>query len=100
METTISVISNKKECYECHKTTNLHLHHIFFGKNRKKCNKDKLVVYLCYDHHEGTNGVHGKNGHKLDLKLKRIAELKWLEGDNKIVEDFIQRYGKNYLEEE
>lgn len=25
---------------------------------------------LCPDCHRGTNGVHGKNGHILDLKLK------------------------------
>lgn len=58
---------------------------------------DGLMVYLCYEHHEGTDGVHGKNGHKLDLQLKRIAEERWLEYYNKNVDDFIKRYGKNYL---
>lgn len=70
---------------------------IFFGKNRKKADKDLLTVYLCREHHEGTNGVHGKNGHELDLKLKKIAEQKWLDHYNKTTEDFIERYGKNYL---
>lgn len=86
-----------KECYVCGKKDNLHLHHIIFGKNRKKADEDGLTVWLCYYDHEGTNGVHGKNGHKLDLQLKQIAEEKWLEHFDKQIEDFIKRYGKNYL---
>lgn len=27
-------------------------------------------VYLCGNHHRGTKGVHGREGHKLDKKLK------------------------------
>lgn len=92
-----SIIQNNKECYVCQSKVNLHLHHIIFGKNRKKCDEDGLMVYLCYRHHEGTNGVHGKNGHDLDLQLKRIAENVWLSKNNKTIEDFIKRYGKNYL---
>lgn len=93
-----SLINNNKECYVCHKKTNLHLHHIMFGKNRKKADEDGLVVYLCYDHHEGINGVHGKNGHDLDLRLKQYAEARWLECYNASVNDFIKRYGRNYLD--
>lgn len=93
-----SIISNRKECFICGKKTNLHLHHIIFGKNRKKADQDGLVVYLCYEHHEGTNGVHGKNGHALDMILKKEAEIKWLENTGKTVDDFIERYGKNYLD--
>ena len=65
--------------------------------NRKKADEDGLIVHLCYNHHEGTNGVHGKNGHELDLKLKKIAEQKWLEYYDKTINDFISRYGKNYI---
>lgn len=92
-----SIIQKNKECYVCKKNNNLHFHHIMFGKNRKKADNDLLTVYLCYEHHEGTNGVHGKNGHELDLRLKKIAEQVWLEYYNKTTEDFISRYGKNYL---
>lgn len=92
-----SIIQNKKECYVCGRTTNLHNHHVIFGKNRKNADKDGLTVYLCYDHHEGQEGVHSKNGHALDLKLKQEAERKWLTHYHKYVEDFIERYGKNYL---
>lgn len=92
-----SIISDKKECYVCKTINNLHLHHIMFGKNRKKADKDGLTIYLCYEHHEGTNGVHGKNGHDLDIKLKQLAEKRWLEYYNTTIEDFISIYGRNYL---
>ena len=92
-----SIISNQKRCFKCGMPNNLHYHHIIYGKNRKKADMDGLMVYLCYEHHEGTDGVHGKNGHKLDLQLKRIAEERWLEYYDKNVDDFIKRYGKNYL---
>ena len=92
-----SIINNKKECIVCHTTNNLNCHHIIFGKNRNNADKDGLTVYLCYEHHEGTNGVHGKNGHKLDLKLKQLAEKKWCEYYNKTSNEFLERYHKNYL---
>lgn len=92
-----SIIQKNKECYICHSKNNLHLHHIIFGKNRNKSDKDGLTTYLCYYHHEGTNGVHGKNGHELDKELKQLAQKVWMDYYDKSVDDFIQRYGKNYL---
>ena len=92
-----SIISENKICYVCGKKTNLHYHHIMFGKNRSKADEDGLTVYLCYDHHEGTFGVHGKCGHNLDMDLKKKAEIKWLKYYGKSTDDFIKRYGRNYL---
>lgn len=92
-----SIISEKKECYVCKTINNLHLHHIMFGKNRKKADKDGLTIYLCYEHHEGTNGVHGKNGHDLDIKLKQLAEKRWIEYYDKDIDAFIREYGKNFI---
>ena len=91
-----SIIQTKKECYVCKSKNNLHEHHIFFGKNRKKSEEDGMKVYLCYAHHEGTDGVHGKNGSQLDKELKYIAERVWISnyGD---IQKFIIRYGRNYL---
>lgn len=93
----IVCIQDIKQCYVCGAKNNLHLHHIIFGKNRKKADEDGLTVWLCYDHHEGTYGVHGKYGHMLDSRLKQIAEEIWLEHYNKTTDDFIKRYGKNYI---
>ena len=92
-----SIIQSEKKCYVCSRFMGLHLHHIIYGKNRKNADKDGLVVYLCYEHHEGTNGVHGKNGHELDLFLKKVAQTKWLEYYKKTQEEWLERYKKNYL---
>lgn len=92
-----SIMQFEKECYVCKDKNNLHLHHTMFGKNRKKADEDGLTVYLCYEHHEGTNGVHGKNGKLLNEKLKRIAQKRWLEYYNRTTDEWIKRYGRNYL---
>lgn len=93
-----SLLQEEKKCYVCNSKKNLHKHHIMKGlRNRKKAEEDGLWVYLCYEHHEGTNGVHGKNGHSLDLDLIKQAELYWIKFNNKTIDDFIKRYGRNYL---
>lgn len=87
-----------KECYVCKATIPLEYHHVFFGgRNRKKSDEDGLVVTLCPAHHRGTDGVHGKNGHSLDLKLKQEAQKIWMEYYGKTEDEFRTRYGKNYL---
>lgn len=91
-----SIISNEKQCYVCGSKYNLHYHHILFGKNRKNADKDGLTVYLCGRHHNQSNeGVHFN--HELDIKLKQIAERNWLEYYDKTIDDFISRYGRNFL---
>ena len=93
-----SILQDKKECYICNTKNNLHKHHIMKGiRNRDKAEEDGLWVYLCYNHHEGTYGVHGKYGHNLDIELIKQAELYWIKYNNKTTDDFRKRYGKNYL---
>ena len=94
-----SIIQDNKFCFECGTGYGLHRHHIFYGKNRKLSEEDGLVVYLCYEHHEGNNGVHGHNT-KLNEKLKEIGQRAYMIKYNKTKEDFIKRYGKNYLTDE
>lgn len=94
-----SILQSNKECYFCKNKSNLHKHHIMKGiRNRKKAEEDGLWVYLCYEHHEGTNGVHGKNGHNLDIMLIKKAEEQWLCCNNKTKNDFIKKYGRNYID--
>lgn len=94
-----SVMGNGRGCYVCGDNSYLESHHIFFGgRNRHKAEQDGLKVLLCYEHHRGTSGVHGRDGHELDLKLKRDAEGIWLKRNNKTIQDFIDRYGRNYLD--
>lgn len=88
-----SIMQNEQECYICKTTQGLHLHHVFNGTaNRKKADQDGCVVWLCYRHHEL---VH--TDQKLDNIIKAKTEKQWLKTYNKTEEDFIKRYGKNYL---
>ena len=91
-----SIIQNEIECFVCHTTTNLHCHHIYFGNGRRSISeKNGFKVYLCYNHHEGTEGVHGKNGHFLDELLKTVCQKKYEETHSR--EDFRTLIGKSYL---
>ena len=91
-----SILQRNKACYVCGTTLNLHLHHIYYGTaNRKLSDEDGCVVYLCQRHHTGAAGVH--TNRKIDLTLKTKCELAWLKEYDKTIEDFIERYGRNYL---
>ena len=83
-------------CYSPHMVQN---HHIIGGSGkRKQCETVYSLIALCYEHHHGTNGIHGKNGNILDTQLKeklqRTYEDMGIEGED-------LRYwlgGKYYLE--
>ena len=95
MKSTID--DNKDSCYICKRRAYTELHHIFYGKNRKKSDEDKIIVWLCPNCHRGTNGVHGKKGHNFDNYLKKIGQKTWQMYYNRSTEEFIKRYGRNYL---
>lgn len=70
-------------------------HEVYFSKAyRQKSINDGLIVFLTRESHRGTNGVHGKNGNKLNRQLKRLAEKAWISYYNKTKEEFLERYGK------
>ena len=93
-----SILQKKKECYICKTIYNLECHHCIYGiANRKLSERDGLKVWLCVEHHRGSYGVHGNNGHDLDLKLKKKSQLAWQEYYNKTKEDFIKEYGRSYI---
>ena len=91
-------LQSKKECWACHATQNLHLHHCFYGSaNRKKSEEYGCVVWLCGPHHNlSTQGVHFNK--KLDLKLKQYTQKQFEElyGHEK----FMEVFHKNYLGDE
>lgn len=90
-----SIIQKEKQCYVCGATYGLHSHHIYFGNPMRKISeKYGMKVWLCYAHHEGTSGVHGRDGHNLDVYLKQQGQ--------KVFEEhydipFIDVFHKNYL---
>lgn len=70
-------------------------HEVYFSKAyRQKSINDGLIVFLTRKDHRGTNGVHGKNGDKLNRLLKKIAQKAWCKYYNKTKEEFIREYGK------
>lgn len=73
-------------------------HEVYFSRAyRSKSIKDGLIVFLTEEDHRGTNGVHGKNGNKLNRYLKRTAQKTWMSYYKKTKEEFIKKYGQNYL---
>ena len=93
-----SIITNDLEnCIECG-TKNIELHEVFYGgRNRNKSIEDGLVIPLCKKYHHRGNLIGIHKDKKLNLKYKKIAEQKWLNYYDKTTDDFIKRYGKNYL---
>lgn len=93
-----SIIKNSRSCFFCGSETGLEQHHAMHGTaNRKLADKDGLWVWLCAECHRGNYGVHGYHGHDMDVALKKAAEYAWITTTGKTVEDWIARYGKNYL---
>ena len=91
-----SILQKERKCYVCGIDKNIHIHEVYFGKNRKKSIEDGCCVYLCGKHHNQSNeGVHFNS--LLDLKLKQDMEYQWMYYYNKSIEEFIKRYGKNYI---
>lgn len=98
---TVSKLQDNKVCWVCGCRDNLHYHHVFFGTANRKCSdEDGMTVWLCGPHHNMSSaGVHFNK--LLDNKLKQYAERVWLatyaKDSNEPIEDFIKRYGRNYL---
>ena len=70
-------------------------HEAFFGRAyRNKSIKDGLILFLTEEDHRGVNGVHGKNGDKLNRHIKKVAQKAWIDYYKKTKEEFIERYGK------
>lgn len=89
-----SILSNELECYICHRWSDLHRHHIYFGANRKVSEANGFWVYLCPYHHNMSNeGVHMNR--KADLMLKEACQRKFEEAHTR--EEFVKLIGRNYL---
>lgn len=89
----------QKCCWECGSTYNLHEHHIFYGNGlRGLSEKYGLKVWLCYEHHQGAEGVHKHPNGELDLRLKRNGQMLF-EARYGGREAYMKVFGKNYLED-
>ena len=89
-----SIICQLEQCYQCGTTQGLQVHHCIHGTaNRTLADEDGLTVYLWWRCH----GRLHDGDKRLDNKLERLAERRYLEHYGKTIPDFIARYGKNYL---
>lgn len=84
-------------CFLCGRTDRkLDRHEVFGGAFRDKSKADGLWLLLCHeDCHEGPRGAHGD--YKVRSYLRSYAQGKAMEVYGWTTEEFIQRYGKNYL---
>lgn len=89
-------------CFLCGKNglyDHLEKHHIFGAYNRKKSEKDGLFVFLCGDscHRNGKMAAHRNK--EVMRALHQAGQRAWEEHYGSR-EEFMRKYGKNYLEEE
>lgn len=89
------------EWYEIKRFPGSERNEIFGGvRNRKKCIEDGLVIFLTpYMHRTGKLSFH-KNPKfwKEIVEIQKIAEQTWCDYYKKTKEDFLARYGRNYLD--
>jgi hypothetical protein len=92
-----SILQTEKECYITGLTSNLHKHHIYFGNPQRQISeKNGFWVWLTGVYHNQSNfGVHGKDGHELDLMLKKMCQRAYEKKHSR--EEFVQLIGKSYL---
>ena len=82
---------NKSKCYFCDKRA-VDTHELIKGRNRKKCIKWGLVVYLCRDCHRKT-----EEDSVFYQETKKLAQKMWQKHYNKTKQDFIDEFGRSYI---
>lgn len=63
-------------CEICGSSHGVQRHHIVKRSQGGSDNPTNLI-WLCWEHHHGTYGVHGREGHELDKKLKLQLQKKY-----------------------
>jgi hypothetical protein len=84
------------ECRLCGKHGIMERHHVFGGACRKLSEKYGLVVDLChYCHNEPPNGVHFNR--EVRERLQAQYQQAAMDRYGWTIEEFIQKFGRNYL---
>jgi len=96
--TEFCIMDDNPPYWRNHREEGLHRHEIMYGTaNRKKSIEDGLVVFLTPERHNmSKDGVHFNK--QFDNELKRVGEETWCYYYNKTTDDFIKRYGRNYID--
>lgn len=93
-----SIIPNDNEfCYLCKRNGIMNrgsdVHHCVFGTaKRKLADEDGLTVHLCHIHHMR---LHQLGDYQRELQ--ELAQQTWQDHYGRTTDDWIRRYGKNYL---
>lgn len=59
-------------CEICYSSYMVQQHHIVGGRGKRNQHETvESVIALCWDHHYGNKGCHGKDGRELVLRLRR-----------------------------
>ena len=97
---TSSILTGKdKYCYLTGETRGLEKHHIYFGAGlRQISDKHGFWGWLTVEKHRGTKGVHGRDGHETDPRLKRACQRRFEETHSR--EEFMAIIGRSYLPDE
>ena len=96
----VSILQGKaKRCYLTDaEGVLLEKHHIVFGSGfRKISDRNGLWVWLRPELHRGTYGVHGREGHKLDRRLKQDCQRAYEAEYGHTA--WMELIGVNYLDE-
>lgn len=96
-------MDNERRCWLCGANGSgdpLDRHHIFQGKNRALSEKYGLTVYLCHAdcHIFGPNAVH--RNIQTRRRLEAWGQKKAMDEQGWNKEDFIRRFGRNYIMED
>lgn len=86
-----------RECYITGSTVGLHKHHVYHGTALRKISEAHgFWCWLRWDWHNGSRyGVHGCDGHNLDMRLKRECQERFEETHTRA--EFMNLIGRNYL---
>lgn len=94
MDSIIHTNASRGTCFEClRKMPHLDVHHIFGGPNRSRSDEDGLTVYLCRECHNALH--HSKDSGAMQYRYHRIGQEAYERTHTR--EEFMERYGRNYL---
>lgn len=88
----LCMIMNNDRSYK----TDLHRHHVYFGKNHRISEEQGFTVRLCMAHHlTGSYAVHKNKG--IDNMLRKELQREYEKKHSR--EEFMMLIGENYMEE-
>ena len=94
-----SIIQDEKKCFITGSTEGLHKHHCIGGINRRLADEDGLWVWLRWDYHIADSpNLTPHNSAEAAWYFQRLAQRKYEETHTR--EEFMARYGRNYLGDE